>query len=167
MTLVGDIFSRKHPHLKILMQKPFMTEVDRNSFLKYFRKENSETLVGFVVLGGVFGEGIDLLGDRLSGAVVVSVGQPPPSPERDVIQAYFNEHFHAGFEFAYVFPGFNRVLQACGRVIRSETDRGGVLLMDTRYSKRRYTTLFPADWRPVYVRDTAHLEELLKRFWET
>ena len=149
-----------------MMQKPSMTEIDRKSFLKYFKNENHETLVGFVVLGGVFGEGIDLLGDRLTGAVVVSVGQPPPTPEREVIQAYFNEHSRAGFEFAYVFPGFNRVLQACGRVIRSETDLGGVLLMDTRYSRRRYTTLFPSDWRPVYVRDAEHMGELLNRFWE-
>ncbi len=165
MILVGDIFSSKNSHLKVMMQKPSMTEIDRKSFLKYFKKENHETLVGFVVLGGVFGEGIDLLGNRLTGAAVVSVGQPPPTSEREVIQAYFNEHFHAGFEFAYVFPGFNRVLQACGRVIRSETDRGSVLLMDTRYSRRRYTTLYPPDWRPVYVRDTTPMGELLKRFW--
>jgi DNA excision repair protein ERCC-2 len=166
MTMVGDIFSIKYPQLKVMMQKPTMTEVDRKSFLKYFKHKNHETLVGFVVLGGVFGEGIDLLGDRLTGAVVVSVGQPPLTPEREVMQAYFNEHFRAGFEFAYVFPGFNRVLQASGRVIRSETDRGSVLLIDKRYSRKRYTSLFPSDWRPVYVRDSVHMREMLSRFWE-
>ena len=166
MTMVADIFTGKYPGLKVMIQKPSMTEIDRRSFLKYFKHENHQTLVGFVVLGGVFGEGIDLLGDRLSGAVIVSVGQPPPTPEREVIQAYFNEYFRAGFEFAYIFPGFNRVLQASGRVIRSETDRGSVLLIDTRYSRRRYTSLFPSDWQPVYIRDTHHMRELLARFWE-
>jgi DNA excision repair protein ERCC-2 len=165
MTMVVDVFVAKFPHLKVMRQKPSMTEVDRRSFLKNFKHVNHETLVGFVVMGGVFGEGIDLLGDRLTGAVVVSVGQPPPTPEREVIQIYFNAYFRAGFEFAYVFPGFNRVLQASGRVIRSETDRGSVLLIDTRYSSRRYSSLFPSDWRPVYIRDITHMRALLERFW--
>ena len=102
----------------------------------------------------------------MTGAVVVSVGQPPPSPERELIQNYFEQRNQPGFEFAYVFPGFNRVLQACGRVIRSETDRGSVLLMDRRYSTKRYTALFPPSWRPTYISDMTQMTEVLRRFWD-
>jgi DNA excision repair protein ERCC-2 len=165
MTLVANDFSSRYPQIRIMQQSPAMTEIERESFLNQFKNENHETLVGFVVLGGVFGEGIDLLGDRLTGAVVVSVGQPPPTPERELIQDYFNQRDHAGFDFAYVFPGFNRVLQACGRVIRSETDRGSVLLIDRRYAGRKYTTLFPPGWQPIYVRNPGHMGEVLRRFW--
>ena len=103
--------------------------------------------LGFAVMGGVFGEGIDLVGDRLIGAIIVGVGLPQLCVERDLIRDYFQEKTGAGFDYAYTFPGMNRVLQATGRVIRSETDRGVVLLIDARFAEPRYRRLFPAWWQ--------------------
>ena len=127
---------------------PGMSEPEREAFLAAFAVEHGETLVGFAVMGGIFGEGIDLVGDRLIGAVIVGVGLPQLCVERDLIRDYFQEQTGAGFDYAYTFPGMNRVLQAIGRVIRSETDRGVVLLIDARFAEPRYRRLFPAWWQP-------------------
>src|ERR1051325_3289120 len=111
-----------------------MADAERAAFLERFNSpETGQTLVGFVVLGGIFGEGIDLVGERLIGVIVVGVGLPQLSIERDLIRDYIDARTGAGFEYAYAFPGFNRVLQATGRVIRSESDRGAVVLIDSRY----------------------------------
>ena len=128
MSMVVSVFEARFPNIETLVQTPRLTEIDRERFLEKFSRHNASTLVGFAVMGGVFGEGIDLVGDRLTGAVVVGVGMPPPNLERELINAYFAEQYDAGYEFAYIFPGFNKVLQASGRVIRSETDRGAILL---------------------------------------
>ena len=116
-------------------------------------------------MGGVFGEGIDLVGERLTGAVIVGVGLPGISPERDLIRGYYDQLDGSGFEFAYLIPGINKVFQAAGRVIRSESDRGVVLLIDRRFSAYRYTSLFPEEWRPVTVHDAEQLGEVLENFW--
>jgi DNA excision repair protein ERCC-2 len=131
-----------------------MNEEDRERFLERFDSENRESLVGFAVMGGIFGEGIDLVGRRLSGAAVVGVGLPGISLERELIRAHFAEN---GFDYAYTFPGINRVLQAAGRVIRSEQDRGSLLLIDTRYAGHRYKTLLPSHWRPTRIRSSGFL----------
>jgi len=148
---VLSVFRQTGADLDIVSQETGMSEREREDFIGQFSHDNTRTLVGFAVLGGVFGEGIDLVGDRLAGAVVVSVGMPPPTPERELIRNYFDESRDAGWEFAYVFPGFNRVLQAAGRVIRTETDRGAVLLIDRRFGSARYRSMFPVDWRPVAI----------------
>jgi len=122
-------------------------------------------LVGFAVLGGIFGEGIDLAGDRLIGAVVVGVGLPQLEVERDLIADYFQAATGAGFDYAYTFPGLNRVLQAVGRVIRSDTDRGAVLLIDARFGEARYRRLLPAWWRPVTVGRPENLPPKVRSFW--
>lgn len=153
------------PDTRIVVQTPGMTETERESFLGLFEKENPETLIGFAVMGGVFGEGIDLAGDRLSGAAIVGVGLPGISPERDLIREYFDECGGTGFEFAYVYPGINRVFQAAGRVIRSETDRGVVLLIDKRFSTFRYKSLLPSWWRPARMPGDADFRKDLERFW--
>jgi DNA excision repair protein ERCC-2 len=127
--------------------------------------EHGETLVGFAVMGGVFGEGIDLVGDRLIGAVIVGVGLPQLCVERDLIRDYFQEQTGAGFDYAYTFPGMNRVLQAIGRVIRSETDRGVVLLIDARFSEQRYRRLFPAWWETARARNSDEIRSALAGFW--
>ena len=162
---VHAIFSQDGPAMEIVQQSPGMGEREREVFLEQFSRENQTTHVGFAVLGGVFGEGIDLVGDRLAGAVVVSVGMPPPTPERELIREYFQESRGAGWEFAYVFPGFNRVLQAAGRVIRTEEDRGAVLLIDRRYISGRYQSMFPVEWQPVFVKEGHELERVLNAFW--
>jgi len=155
-----------HP-VRVLAQRPGMTEPERDSFLAEFAADHAETLVGFAVLGGIFGEGIDLVGDKLIGVVIVGVGFPQLCVERDLIRDYFQEQNGAGFEYAYTFPGMNRVLQAAGRVIRSETDRGVVLLIDARFAEHRYRRLFPAWWRTLRVRSTKEVQKAVESFWST
>ena len=109
---------------RLLVQDRGMTETAREEFLNQFSASNQETLVGMAVMGGIFGEGIDLVGDRLIGVMVVGVGIPQVCLENDLIKDYFDHQNGNGFAYAYQYPGFNRVLQATGRVIRTETDRG-------------------------------------------
>ena len=166
MTMVVKSFKALFPEFETLVQTPRLTEVEREGFLQRFSRHNSSTLVGFAVMGGVFGEGIDLVGDRLTGAAVVGVGMPPPNLERELINAYFAEQYNAGYEFAYIFPGFNKVLQASGRVIRSETDRGAILLIDRRFTSRNYQSMFPGDWNPKDIREPGELSQVLREFWD-
>lgn len=165
MRMVADVIVSDRPDLATLVQTPDMSETDRAGFLARFAAENQHSLLGFAVMGGIFGEGIDLVGDRLTGAIIVGVGLPAICLERDLIRDYFTQVNGAGFEFAYLYPGLTRVLQAAGRVIRSETDRGLVLLIDTRFAMQRYLTLFPHEWQPERIKDTHHLQEVLHQFW--
>ena len=165
MQLIFDAFTMRNLSLETLIQKPGMSEPDREDFLNHFSQKHSETLVGFAVMGGIFGEGIDLVGDRLSGVAIVGVGLPGISLENDLIREYFSRTTGSGFEYAYLYPGINRVLQAAGRVIRTSQDRGVVLLIDQRFSTYRYRSLFPTTWQPVKVRDEIQLETGLKAFW--
>ena len=159
-------FQIRHQSIPVLVQRPGMSEPERDTFLAAFSVEHGETLVGFAVLGGIFGEGIDLVGERLIGAVIVGVGLPQLCIERNLIRDYFQEQNAAGFEYAYTFPGMNRVLQAVGRVIRSDTDRGVVLLIDARFNETRYRRLFPAWWKYLRVRHKDGLREALGNFWK-
>jgi DNA excision repair protein ERCC-2 len=159
-------FQIRFPPISVLVQRPGMTEPERDAFLAAFSVEHGETLVGFAVLGGIFGEGIDLVGERLIGAVIVGVGLPQMCVERNLIRDYFQQQNAAGFDYAYTFPGMNRVLQAVGRVIRSETDHGVVLLIDARFDELRYRRLFPAWWKFVKVRNSDALRETVAGFWK-
>ena len=152
--------------IRTLYQTPGMSEAARQEFLDEFEFSGETSLVGFTVLGGVFGEGIDLSGDRLSGAVIVGVGLPLLCNERNIIRQYFDEQAYCGFEYAYLYPGMNRVLQAAGRVIRSKTDRGVIVLLDERYANHAYRELLPSEWFPVLrASDGSKLEEVLQDFW--
>ena len=143
-----------------------MTEAARDSFLAQFSASNQETLIGLAVLGGVFGEGIDLVGERLIGTVVVGVGVPQVCLENDLIKEYFDRQNVSGFAYAYQYPGFNRVLQATGRVIRTDVDRGVIVLIDERFTHVRYRHLFPAHWRRFQVvQNTGEIKDKLVRFW--
>jgi DNA excision repair protein ERCC-2 len=164
---VQEHFQALHPAIPLLAQRPGMTEAEREAFLAAFAAERRDTLVGFAVLGGLFGEGIDLAGDRLIGAVIVGVGLPQLSVERDLIRDYFEAQNGSGFDYAYTYPGMNRVLQAGGRVIRSETDRGMVLLIDTRFAQDRYRRLFPAWWQVRRVTSAKQIREAASEFWKT
>lgn len=163
---IYHLFVHDNPDVTTIRQYQSMSDSERNGFLVRFSRSNSETLVGFAVLGGVFGEGIDLVGERLNGAVIVGVGLPGLSPERDLICDYFSEVYQAGFEYAYMFPGINRVLQAAGRVIRTENDCGIVLLIDRRFGTHRYRSLLPREWNPVRVTDNMRLKEHVADFWQ-
>jgi DNA excision repair protein ERCC-2 len=158
-------FSDRNPQIKTLLQTAGMSEPEREVFLERFTDENPQTLVGFAVMGGIFGEGIDLIGDRLVGAVIVGVGLPGISLEREIIKEYFTRTLNGGFEYAYLYPGINRVLQAAGRVIRTEKDRGVVLLIDQRYGRYQYKSLLREEWDPVWVRDPRQLADGLRKFW--
>lgn len=166
LSAVLEQLKEKLPESQLLVQDRAMTEAEREAFLARFSTGSAETLVGLAVMGGIFGEGIDLVGDRLIGVVVVGVGVPQLGLERDLIKAYFDEQGGNGFAFAYQYPGFNRVLQATGRVIRTETDQGVIVLLDERFMHARYRQLFPAHWRghQVVVNPQA-LKEKLDRFW--
>ncbi len=165
LTDVRERFERRYPSVRMLAQHTGMTEGERETFLGAFSSEHDETLVGFAVMGGVFGEGIDLAGERLIGAVIVGVGLSQLCVERDLIRDYFQARTGAGFDYAYTFPGMNRVLQAIGRVIRSERDRGIVLLIDTRFAEPRYRRLFPEWWKPQLVRTDMGIGEAVRHFW--
>jgi DNA excision repair protein ERCC-2 len=165
LQMIYEHFRSERPDIQTLCQAPSMDENQRREFLERFSADNAETLVGFAVMGGIFGEGIDLVGDRLTAAAVIGVGLPGISLETELIREHFDRRLNAGFDYAYLFPGINRVLQAAGRVIRSETDRGVVLLIDRRFDTHRYRTLLPSHWRPVRVDGTRSLAEALRSFW--
>jgi DNA excision repair protein ERCC-2 len=165
MRKIYQSYTVRCPQTETILQKPGMAESERDLFLKRFSQDNPQTLVGFAVMGGIFGEGIDLVGNRLMGAVVVGVGLPGISLERELIKEYFTNALGAGFEYAYLYPGINRVLQAAGRVIRTENDRGVVLLIDQRYSRFQYKSLLREEWDPIWVQDTRQLADNLQEFW--
>ncbi len=165
MLKVYNAFTAENPHIETILQTPGMTESQREAFLRHFSKDNLQTLVGFVVMGGIFGEGIDLVGNRLLGVAIVGVGLPGISLERELIKEYFNNTLGAGFEYAYTYPGINRVLQAAGRVIRTEKDRGVVLLIDQRYARYQYKSLLREEWDPVWVQTPRQLTDGLQKFW--
>ena len=153
------------PQTETIMQEPGMAESERETFLRRFSQNNPQTLVGFAVMGGIFGEAIDLVGNRLMGAAVIGVGLPGISLERELIKDYFTNALGAGFEYAYLYPGINRVLQAAGRVIRTENDRGVVLLIDQRYARFQYKSLLREEWDPIWVQSPRQLADGLQKFW--
>lgn len=132
---------------EVLLQRTDMSEEERDRFLESFQAGNERSLIGFAVMGGVFSEGVDLAGDRLIGVIVVGVGLPQIGVERNMLKDYFNEDGKNGYDYAYVFPGMNKVLQAGGRLIRSETDRGTLVLIDDRYLQNQYQRLLPEEWK--------------------
>ncbi len=165
---VADVFRRRYAsgEVDVVVQEKRMTERERERFLSSFTSSPARSRVGFAVLGGVFSEGVDLPGDRLSGVVIVGVGLPGLSSETNLLRDYYERVCERGYEFAYVFPGMNKVLQAAGRVIRGEHDRGVVLLIDDRFATRDYTSLFPSHWRGMrYVGDLRSLGGALRAFW--
>jgi DNA excision repair protein ERCC-2 len=166
MNEVHKLFVDKYPQAEVIIQQPSMQEEDKESFLLSFQQASDRELVAFAVMGGIFSEGIDLVGDRLIGAVIVGVGLPQVCFERDIIMDFFHAKNNMGFEYAYMYPGMNKVMQASGRVIRSEADRGVVLLIDERFAGSRYTDMFPEEWRyNNKVKSPEQLETLLEKFW--
>lgn len=165
MRMIHEIFEKRRPRAKIILQSRSMSEQARDHFLAHFSERNEGFLTGFAVMGGFFAESIDLVGERLTGAAIVGVGFPQISLEREIIKNYFDSMDGSGFAFAYQVPGMIKVLQAAGRVIRSEEDRGVVLLLDTRYTKLPYRSMLPQEWRPVFVGNVEKVSETLQNFW--
>ena len=146
-----------------------MTEEEREAFLQKFSPERTAerdtSLVAFCVMGGLFSEGIDLTGDRLIGVIVVGTGLPMVCTEQKILQGYFEEAGKDGFAYAYQYPGMNKVLQAAGRVIRTASDQGVILLLDDRFWRREYRELFPREWSNVKRVSLSSLEQELQAFW--
>jgi len=150
----------------IIIQTRYMTEEAREDFLSLFEpNKNGRGLLAFAVMGGVFSEGIDLIGYKLTGAAIVSVGLPLVCEERDVLKQYYDKTGN-GFEYAYMYPGMSKVLQAIGRVIRSNNDKGVALLIDERFTHNRYTELFPDLWNNrKLVYNLNDYSKFLLQFW--
>ncbi len=154
------------PGIEVMKQGRGISESEKEEFLAAFKVGTEQTLVAFVVLGGMFGEGIDLVGEKLSGAVIVGVGLPAICLERDIIRGYFDQSSNNGFQYAYLYPGMNKVMQAAGRVIRTASDVGIVVLIDRRFGHSNYRELFPPEWsQAVYESSVKLLADKIKCFW--
>ena len=166
MKNVCRAFARIADDCALVMQKQGMSYRERQRFIDVFRERRGGTTVGFCVLGGMFSEGIDLTGESLIGVVIVGCGMPQLSAERNIMAAYYDEKAERGKDFAYTCPGMNRVLQAAGRVIRSENDRGITVIIDDRLASPEVKMMFPSHWRHMkYTSDTHSLSAILDDFW--
>ncbi len=164
MMQIYEQFRAQYPDAPTVVQARGMDEDARAAFLTQFDNDDG-ALLGFCVLGGIFAEGVDLTGDRLIGTAIVGVGLPQIGPEPDALRDYFNEKNGSGFDYAYRFPGMNKVLQAAGRVIRTEEDCGVVLLIDDRFRTPAYRALFPPHWAGAKSVTPDTMPGLLSEFW--
>lgn len=162
---VAEIFMSMYPDVRVALQLRDMTEDERKEYLDGFEECPSESMVAFIAMGGVFSEGIDLPGEKLIGAAIVGVGLPQISFEGDCLKELYEEAYGKGFETAYVYPGAGKCLQAAGRVIRTETDKGAVLFIDDRYRTQEYRNLLAPRYTPLPM-DEKKLTKALKAFWE-
>ena len=167
MSDVLSLFEKAYPRVKVFAQESNMTYADKERFLENFKDDTGVLRVGFCVLGGSFSEGIDLPGSRLIGTIVVGVGLPGISNERNIMKEYFDNTREGGYDYAYTYPGMNRILQAAGRVIRTESDKGVVVLIDDRYATEQYKMMFPIHWSHIkYAHSAQELSNLVKEFWK-
>ena len=165
---VLEIFEGFGGDFDLRCQSREMDEASRDEFLSRFEDYGDVARIAFCVMGGVFGEGIDLAGNRLTGVIIVGPGLPQVSPETEIMRAYYDNRGKPGFTFAYTYPGFNKVLQAAGRLIRSETDRGALLLIDSRFANQEYQTLMPPEWHPVPRASQGFpMKKMLENFWRS
>ena len=166
MEHVLEHFTAKYPKVPHMVQRRGMTHREQEEFLAFFKADEGHMRVGFCVLGGSFSEGVDLPGSRLIGAVIVGVGIPGLSNERNMLRDYYENKCERGYDYAYTYPGMNHVLQAAGRVIRREEDKGVVVLIDSRYAEEPYLHLYPKHWQNICAAgDAAALAHRHKIFW--
>lgn len=149
----------------LVIQSNNMTEEEREKFLEQFVDEPVSSRIGFCVMGGIFSEGIDLRSDRLIGAVIVGTGLPMVCNERELFRGYYDERCGLGFEYSYLYPGINKVLQSGGRVIRTKDDKGAILLLDDRFTQQQYYSLFPREWFPNIIVNLNSMKQALEKFW--
>ena len=161
-----DDNSARPPRWQMVVQQPRMTEKQRQELLESLEQPDPPKLV-LAVQGGLFAEGVDYPGELLSGVVVVSPALPQVNFERELMRQYYEDRYGKGFEFAYLYPGMNRVIQSVGRLIRTETDRGVAVLVCQRFAQPQYSTLFPPDWSDEEEGGLAHVDlaDELQRFW--
>ena len=163
LDIVARAFTSAYPKIRALVQRKDMTSREKAEFLDEFNKEDGSYLVGFCVLGGIYSEGVDLVGDKLIGAVVVGIGLPSLSYEREAMTEYYEERFEQGKQYAYIYPGMNRVLQAAGRVIREENDRGVIGFI----SVSGYATKEGASRIPQTAKEFGYAEPVLQKAYGT
>lgn len=149
-----------------VIQAQYMSEEAREIFLENFEEKRTNSLVGFCVMGGIFSEGIDLARDSLIGAIIVGTGLPQVCNEREILKQYFEKKGMSGFDYAYLYPGMNKVLQSAGRVIRTEDDKGVILLLDDRFLEEQYQKIFPREWGNVYSCRIENAAETVDAFWK-
>ena len=152
--------------MTMLVQESGMSESDRAAFLAEYERDHEGSLLGMCVLGGIFAEGIDLADERLIGAFIVGTGLPMINPESEIARDYFDSKGKDGFAYAYLYPGMNKVMQAAGRVIRKETDRGIILLMDERFAYREYRSVFPREWSDCARTTADGVRGRIVQFWQ-
>lgn len=149
-----------------ILQSQYMSEEAREIFLENFEEEREGSLIGFCVMGGIFSEGIDLSRDRLIGAAIVGTGLPQVCRERELLKDYFQKQGVRGFDYAYLYPGMNKVLQSAGRVIRTDRDCGVILLLDERFRDYRYQEIFPREWKDYGTCNADNVADKMETFWE-
>ena len=152
--------------IEVAVQSQYMTEQEREEFLKKFEQERAHSLIGFCVMGGIFSEGIDLTEDKLIGAMIIGTGLPQVCLERELLKYYFDRKNLNGFDYAYLYPGMNKVLQSAGRVIRTDQDRGVIALLDERFMDRRCQEVFPREWNDFQICNSENIEEKIAGFWK-
>lgn len=152
---------------EVLVQKRNMTVQERNEILHAFDSVSTVSKVGFFVIGGSFSEGVDYIGEKLSGVLIVGVALPQFNQYNEILRSYFDEQFGNGFDYAYTYPGMNKVIQAVGRVIRTDEDYGVGILFDDRYNHRTYRQLFPENWNHIQkIQPNTFLQTYLNHFWK-
>lgn len=162
---IGETERERGEKVETIIQTQRMLETEREEFLQAFEEEREYSMLGFCVLGGIFSEGIDLTADRLIGAAIVGTGLPQVCNEREILKQYFDKRQMRGFDYAYLYPGMNKVLQAAGRVIRTGEDKGVILLLDERFLGRQYQETFPREWAGYGTCRLEQLDGILSRFW--
>jgi Rad3-related DNA helicase len=167
--------------MECIIQENYMSESKREDFLLRFKgneecdinshinfeieEEDDTILIGFCVMGGIFSEGIDLKNDSLIGAIIVGTGLPQVGSERELLKKYFDEKGENGFDYAYRYPGMNKVLQSAGRVIRTAEDIGVVALLDERFLSGQYLRMFPREWSRYEEVDVDSISKNVEKFW--
>ena len=161
-----QLLASDEEEMELVIQQKNMDEEERENFLRAFEMGREKSLIGFGVLGGIFSEGIDLTNEKLIGTLIIGTGLPQVCNEREILKSYFDQKGLYGFDYAYRYPGMNKVLQAAGRVIRTEDDRGVILLLDERFQKEKGKEIFPKEWADCERCRLDIVEEKIRLFWE-
>ncbi len=171
MEAVQDILERRQAEGRLgfhfMAQSSHMREEEREEFLLRFEEEPKESFAGLCVMGGIFSEGIDLKEERLIGAIIIGTGLPQVNPEQEILKEYFEERGEGGFDYAYQYPGMNKVMQAAGRVIRTVKDKGVIALLDDRFLLPEYVALFPREWESYTVVNRFNVKQAVDDFWKS
>ena len=161
-----QLLASDEEEMELVIQQKHMDEEERENFLRAFEMGREKSLIGFGVLGGIFSEGIDLTNEKLIGTLIIGTGLPQVCNEREILKSYFDQKGLYGFDYAYRYPGMNKVLQAAGRVIRTEDDRGVILLLDERFQREKGKEIFPKEWADCERCRLDIVEEKIRLFWE-